>query len=176
MTRSGMLVLAAALLLPGSVGAQKGPRCPVARTGAVVVCGAGVPTTAFTAADLATLPRQEATTRRKDGREVTLVGVPLGVLLGKATGNDKDRLKGTTLLQYLVAEARDGYRVVVALPEADSSRAAARRAAVMVAFQADGAPLDSVAGPIQLVAPLDLEHGRWVRQLECIRVARDAGS
>ncbi len=172
MTRSAMILLAAALLAPASATAQKGPRCPAARAGALVVYGAGVPTTTFTAADLGTLPRQSASMKRTNGSEVGLVGVPLGVHLGRATGNDRDRLKGGTLLHYLVAEARDGYAVVVAPPEADSS---ATRPAVLVAYQADGAPLDTVAGPFQLVAPLDPEHGRWVRQLECIRVARDAG-
>ncbi len=173
MTRSGMILLAAALVAPASLAAQKGPRCPAARPDAVVVYGAAVPTTAFTAADLRSLPRQQTTTKRKDGRESILAGVPLGVLLGKASGSDKDRLKGGTLLNYLVAEARDGYRVVVAPPEADSSTA---RPAVMVAYLADDTALDTVAGPFQLVAPLDPEHGRWVRQLECIRVARDSGS
>ena len=173
MTRSSTLLAAVALLTPVALLGQKGPRCPVARADAVVVYGAGVPTTAFTVAQLAALPRQQATTKRKDGSVAQLTGVPLGVLLGKASGNDKDRLKGGTLLNYLVAEAHDGYRVVVAVPEADSSAA---RPAVMLAYQVDGAPLDTVAGPLQLITPLDPEHGRWVRQLECIRVARDAGS
>jgi DMSO/TMAO reductase YedYZ molybdopterin-dependent catalytic subunit len=132
-----------------------------------------VPTTPFTLADLQALPRQEVTAKSKDQGSSAYQGVPVGVLLGRATGSDKDRLKHGNILQYLVAEAADGYRAVLAMPEADTS---SQRSAIMVAYRMNGAPLDSASGPLQLVAPLDLEHGRWVRLLECIRVAHDPGA
>lgn len=75
------------------------------------------------------------------------------------------RLRGTALRQYVVAEARDGYRAVLALTEADSAYSAAT---IIVAYEANRAPLDERTGPLQLIVAADRQHGRWVNQLECI--------
>ena len=61
----------------------------------------------------------------------------------------------------MIAEARDGYRVVFGAAELD---AGVRDSDVFLAFRRDGKPLDEAMGPFRLVVPSDKRGARWARQ------------
>lgn len=43
----------------------------------------------------------------------------------------------------------------------------------ILALTRDGRALDSDSGPFQIVVPGEQRRARWVRQLACLRIARD---
>jgi DMSO/TMAO reductase YedYZ molybdopterin-dependent catalytic subunit len=123
----------------------------------------------LTADGLARLPRQSLRVHERDGKDVEYQGFALGEVLkaaGVAFGHD---LRGPGLMQYLVVEASDGYRVVFALPELDP---VSPDRTVLLADRRDGKPLDAKEGPLRLVTPGDKTHGRWVRQVITLKVGR----
>jgi len=166
--RACLVIAALSWLLPATLPAQEPTRCAAARPEALVLYGPDVAPTPFEIAELRRLPAAEIRAPDHEGAEISYRGVHLWRLLNRA-GVTGGELRGARLEQYLVAEAADGYRAVLALPEADS---AYQTRAVIVAYEADGKPLGTRSGPLQLIVEADRHHGRWVRQLECIRVAR----
>jgi hypothetical protein len=168
------VIVAGITLAMGAAGAraQKPDRCRVAKPDAVVVYGEGVKTVSFGLAELKGMPSSVVRALGHDGKEASFRGVSLGALLERAGGPPGGQIRGAALRQYLVAEAADGYHAVIAYAEADSSY---RAEPIVVAYEEDGKALDRETGPLQLVIPADRRHGRWVRQLECVRVAREAG-
>ena len=71
---------------------------------------------------------------------------------------------------FVVVEARDGYRVTFALAELDGGY---WDRLPILALRRDGRSLadDEHAGPFQVIAPDTPKHGRWARQVACLRVA-----
>jgi DMSO/TMAO reductase YedYZ molybdopterin-dependent catalytic subunit len=76
-------------------------------------------------------------------------------------------LKGKRLASYLLVEAADGYRVVMALPEIDP---AFTDRETVLAFLKNGKPLDEHQGPYRLVIPDEKRMARWVRQVTALRI------
>ena len=72
-----------------------------------------------------------------------------GVTLGK-------ELRGPLLAAYVLAEAKDGYRVVYSIGEIDP---ATGNAQILVANKKNGAPLSASEGPYRFVLPQD-KRGR----------------
>ena len=157
-------------LVVAPLDAQQPAGCAHAKPDALVLYGTGFSERVFPISELeARVPRQVEAVGH-DGSSTVYQGVPLADLLRAAGVMPAERLRGASLRQYVVAEASDGYRAVLALAEADSSYKATT---VLVAYEANGAPLDARVGPLQLIVESDRQHGRWVRQLQCIRVAQD---
>lgn len=117
-------------------------------------------------ATLGTLPRQAVTTRV---HEATLhcEGVPLVLLLRAAGAIPEGRLGSPHLARYVLAEGRDGYRVLFSLAELDPETGG--RAAFVV-DRCDGGSLDEAAGPLRLLVPGDVRAARSVRQLDSVTV------
>jgi hypothetical protein len=120
----------------------------------------------ITAADLEGLPRHEvhASAHRVTGR---YAGVALGDVLrlvGRAVG---DSLRGARVADYVLVEAADGYRVVFALAELDTSFT---DRTVLLADRKDGVPLAANEGPFRIVVPGERRPARWVRQVTRISV------
>ncbi len=120
-------------------------------------------------ARLAALSR-ESVRARDHGLEATFAGPTLRAVLA-AAGVRTDSLRGLALTDVLVAEAADGYRVVIGLSELAPDLGA--RAAV-VADRRDGVALGAAEGTLRLVIPTDGRPARWVRQLTTLRVVRVA--
>ena len=76
-------------------------------------------------------------------------------------------LRGKRLSSCLVAEAADGYRVVIALPELDPGFT---DRVILLADKADGHPLDTKEGPFRIVVPGEKRMARWVRQVTSFKV------
>lgn len=152
------------------LGAQQPAGCAHAKPDALVLYGSGFGERVFQISELAARAPRRVETVGHDGSPTVYEGVPLADLLRETGVMPVERLRGASLQRYVVAEASDGYRAVLALAEADSSYQATT---VLVAYAADGAPLDERIGPLQLIVESDRQHGRWVRQLQCIRIAQD---
>jgi DMSO/TMAO reductase YedYZ molybdopterin-dependent catalytic subunit len=123
----------------------------------------------LTIADLKNMPRTVLhVTNPHENKTETYEGVLLEELLRRAGVPQGDQLRGKLLGTCVIAEAEDGYKVVFAIAELDSSIA---NAEVLVADTVDGAPIDAKRGPFRLVAPHDKRPARWVRMLKSITVS-----
>lgn len=112
-------------------------------------------------------------TRRIDGveRSTALRGVRLAAVIERAGLAERDRLDWRKAV--VLATATDGYRAVFSWPELVNTEAGRQ---VLLAYERDGAPLDTREGPIALHAPADLRTGpRHVRNLQRleVRILRD---
>lgn len=116
----------------------------------------------LTRADFDKFKRQTVTARTHDGKEHKFEGVAVADLLQKAGVQFGEALHQEAAATYLLAEAGDGYRVLFALPEFDS---APTDRLIIIADRVDGRPFPAGTGPLQIIAPGDKGHGRWVRQV-----------
>lgn len=114
----------------------------------------------------AALPH-EAVTASAHGQVLSCEGVPLPALLRAAGALPVDRLRATELAQYVLVQARDGYRVLYSLAELDPDIGQRR---VLLVDRCNGRPLANEDGPLQLIALDDASPARWVRQVESITV------
>ena len=154
----GMMMLGAA---PVAAAAQAEPACTLS-------IGGAVPTPRIvTASDLAALPRIRGWLPDHDRPPVEYEGVSLAEVLGLAgvTLN----LRGPRLAQYLLATATaaDGYRVVYALAELDSSLSVHP---VVLQDRKNGTPLDAHEGPCRIVVPDARRPARSIRQVTSLEV------
>lgn len=94
----------------------------------------------------------------------TFSGVPLIALLVEVGVPQK--LKGKDLRLYLVAEGRDGTRVLYSLCEVSPDE---HEGEVLLVDSVDGKPLTE-NGPIELISSGERRDSRWVRGVVSIRV------
>jgi hypothetical protein len=127
--------------------------------------GDGKPTV-LTRADIEALPHVKVATSAS-GAAATFEGVALEAVLEKAGVEFGTSLKGKRLASYLLVEAADGYRVVIALPELDPAFTDKQ---VVLAFLKDGKPLDEKEGPYRIVMPDEKRMARWVRQVTTLKI------
>jgi hypothetical protein len=121
-----------------------------------------------TATDITAMPHQKVSVD-DHGKTITFEGVPLRLVLEKAGVTFGDSLRGKRLSSYLLVEAADGYRVVIALPELDPGFT---DRVILLADNADGHPLDSKEGPFRIVIPGEKRMARWVRQVIALKVVQ----
>ena len=115
------------------------------------------------------MPRERVDVTEQDGEKATYEGVPLQEILKKAGIPFGRQMRGKALAGYVLAEAKDGYAVVVGLGELDPDLGGSR---VIVADRRDGKPLFEYQGPVRLVIPADKEGARSVRMLEKLEVVK----
>lgn len=124
----------------------------------------------LTKADLAKLPRTSVSVKNEGGDESpTYEGVLLYEILKQAGAPVGKQLMGKALATYVLAEARDGYQVLYALPEFDPSFTDNK---IIVADTLNGKPLFEYQGPFRLVVPSEKKGARSIRMLEKITVVR----
>jgi len=134
----------------------------------LVVEGLGGKTVALTLDDLAKLPHKTLDITDHD-KAARFEVVAIADVLAKVDLPLGDKFHLTGAAYYLVAEARDGYRVVFSWAELDSSY---MDKAIYVATARDGKPLPARDGPFQLVVPGEKRNGRWARQVVALRLRR----
>jgi hypothetical protein len=122
--------------------------------------------TILSRADLETLPHVKLQASVHDV-SATFEGVTLRAVLEKANVEFGEALKGKRLASCLVAEAADGYRIVIALPEMDPAFTDKQ---IILAFLKDGKPLDEKEGPYRIVIPDEKRPARWIRQLTVLKI------
>ncbi|WP_395667047.1 molybdopterin-dependent oxidoreductase [Methylocella sp.] len=143
-----------------------------ARTVEFVVSGAVRAEKTFDAAALAALPRTTAEVVYAGGGEVRrqrFSGALLWDVLNAAGLALDPSVHNDALRKVVTISASDGYEVALSVGEIDPAFGAAP---VMVAYEADGAPLGD-SGFARLVAPGDKRPGRFVSNIARIEV-RDA--
>jgi len=124
----------------------------------------------LTKTDLARFPRTSVTVKAEGSDEqATYEGVLLYDILKEAGAPLGKQLMGKALATYVLAEARDGYQVVYALPEFDPSFTDNK---IIVADTINGKPLFQYQGPFRLVVPSEKKGARSIRMLEKITVVR----
>jgi hypothetical protein len=122
--------------------------------------------TVLTRSDLEALAHVKVRTG-VSGTSATFEGVSLETVLEKAGVGLGDALKGKRMASYLLVEAADGYRVVIALPEVDPAFTDKQ---TILAYLKDGKPLDAKEGPYRIVIPEEKRMARWVRQVTTLKI------
>jgi hypothetical protein len=122
--------------------------------------------TSLTRADLDALPHVKITTSAS-GTSATFEGVTLKAVLESAGVGFGEAMRGKRLASFLLVEAADGYRVVIALPELDPAFTDKQ---VVLAFLKDGKLLDDKEGPYRIVIPDEKRMARWVRQVTALKI------
>lgn len=166
--RFGLTALSIACLMI-SASAQK-VAVPAGTQDVLLTVGGKVEhTLSLTRADLDKFARQTLRTRGRDGKEHTYEGVAIADILQRIGVKFGEALHQEAVATYLLAEAADGYQVVFALPEFDSSSI---DRLILIADRQDGNPLSAAAGPLQIIVAGDKGHGRWLRQLKSLTLVR----
>jgi DMSO/TMAO reductase YedYZ molybdopterin-dependent catalytic subunit len=122
----------------------------------------------FSIQDLAALPRTKVAVKEHE-KEITYEGVAMTEILKKAGAPLGKRLHGKALASYVLVTARDGYRVVFALPELDPDFTDTAKRTIL-ADTVDGKPLPDKQGPVSIVVPQDKKRERRIRMVESIEV------
>jgi DMSO/TMAO reductase YedYZ molybdopterin-dependent catalytic subunit len=117
--------------------------------------------------DFAQFPRQSLRATDELGKESLFEGVLVAEILKAAGVKFGKELRGKKLVDYVLAETADGYRVVFALPEFDPSF---KDTLVLLADSRDGNPLGDSDGQLRLIIPHEKRYARWVRQLVALHV------
>ncbi len=118
-------------------------------------------------AELEALPHVQVTATDHSPSPVNFEGVTLKSVLEKAGVTFGESMKGKLLTNCLLAEAADGYRAVIALPELDPGFTDKQ---TVLAFLRDGKPLGEKEGPYRIVIPDEKRMARWVRQVTTLKI------
>ena len=118
-----------------------------------------------------TLQTFRVSVRAKDekGRESVWEGAALHEVLNAAGVKLGEAIRGAVLVNYLLVEAFDGYRVVFTLPEVDP---AFTDLMVLLADRRDGKPLGEYEGRLRIIVPHEKRHARWVRRVVVMSIRR----
>jgi len=136
------------------------------------VTGAVTTPLALSATDLKKLPRKSVKVLNPhEKREEEYEGVAVQELLYRAGVPQNDKLRGSAMATYVLAEAADGYAVLYSLAELDSDF---QDSGVIIADTMNGSPLGKMQGPFKMVAPHDKRPARWIRMLKSITVVNVA--
>jgi DMSO/TMAO reductase YedYZ molybdopterin-dependent catalytic subunit len=125
----------------------------------------------ITEKEFASFVHAKASAADHEGKMNEYEGVPLFAILARAGAPLGDSLKGKKMFEYIQAEAADGYKVIFALPEIDTSYNANT---IIVADKKNGKPLDEKEGPLQIIVAGEKKHARWIRQLTTLRILKSA--
>ena len=121
----------------------------------------------LTQSDFTKLPRSTAKVVNHGGKPAEYEGVALGPFLESQGVKLGKGLRGKRLAEYLLFEATDGYRVVLALAEADPSTSSKT---VLLADEKNGQPLPKNEGPWRLILPDEKRPARWIRMIKQIAI------
>ena len=119
--------------------------------------------------DFEKTPRMRVDVKDHDGQLTSYEGVPLAALLQAAGAPIGEKCAAPTWASYILAVAKDGYRVVFALAEMDPTFNDFK---VLVAYAANGKPFPAGQGPFRIVAPQEKRAARSIRMPTRIEVVK----
>ena len=164
-TMFALLVIVCVALFGGPVEAQgQNTPAPILKVGGEVSAPLQL-----SAAEFAKLPRTSTKAKDHSGRESVFEGVSLLEILKLAGLKFGEEFRGKQMALFLVVDAADGYRAVIALQEVDPSF---NDKLFLLADRRDGSPLTARDGPLQIIIPTEKRQGRWVRQVVSLTVRR----
>ena len=146
--------LVAALLTTSWCLAQSG--------GSLTISGSDLKPLVLTAAEIASM-EHETVTYHDTGKAVVYQGVPVESIFKKAGVPLNTPHGGKMVHLCVLATGKDGYQVVYALAEFDSTIVSARP---IIADQAEGKTLGEKVGPFRMVMPEEKKGARCIRMLE----------
>ncbi|MGH8013044.1 MAG: molybdopterin-dependent oxidoreductase [Candidatus Binataceae bacterium] len=117
--------------------------------------------------DLEKLPALTVTARDAQGGKVRFRGVTLWSILNRAGVPRRERRRGAMMLDYVIVDALDGYRVVFSLAELDPKLS---KLEMLLAYQRNGHPIPPPEGPFRIVIPSEKYNARWVREVTALDV------
>jgi DMSO/TMAO reductase YedYZ molybdopterin-dependent catalytic subunit len=117
--------------------------------------------------DLAKLRRVRVKVTPHDSQPAEYEGVPLSDLLESQGVTLGKELRGARIANYVLLEAKDGYRVALAIAEVDP---ATTDKVVLLADRKNGEALPEKEGPLRLVIPDEKRSVRWIRMVTRISV------
>lgn len=167
-------LFALACLLLATVGAaaqkQESPDSPRAADTSVVIGGEVDHPRTLSLSDLLKLPQRSIRLTDHHGSTVTFEGVLLSDVLTLVGAPQGEKLRGRYLASfYLLVTGAGGNGAIFALPEVDPTFTDRE---TMLAYRANGQPISADDGPLQIIVPTDKRHGRWVRHVTGLTVAR----
>jgi hypothetical protein len=112
------------------------------------------------------MPRERVTVSFHDSPPLVYSGVSVRNLLAHA-GLPVERLRGRTLAQYMIVEAKDGYRVSFGVADLDSALVSRR---LVLVDSVAGEALSPEEGPWRLIVAGDGAGAGSVRMVTAIRV------
>jgi hypothetical protein len=115
------------------------------------------------------LPHEAVDVIDHGGAQVRFEGVPAREILKLAGAPMGKEMCGANLALYVVAEAKDGYRVVYSLTEFDNGFT---DTTILIADKRDGKSLSDDEGPLRIVVPGEKRQGRWTRQLVALKLGK----
>jgi Oxidoreductase molybdopterin binding domain len=113
----------------------------------------------ISAETIAALPQVTITVTDESGNKIQYGGARLRDLLVAKGVPVATHLMGADLARSITVIGTDGYPAVYALAEADSEIA---DAGIILATSRNGNPLPPNLGAVQIIAPGDKRHARWV--------------
>lgn len=161
------LPLVAMLLIPRDVARAQGPTSN--EDVALTIAGSVERPLRLGLRDLTRMPHKSVHVTDRDGKAVMYEGVPLIDVLKLAGVPSGDGLRGPSMATCVLAEAKDEYKVVFALPELDPGFSDHE---VLLVDRANGEPLSPTQGPLRIVVPHEKRPARWIRNVQRIQVVR----
>lgn len=131
------------------------------------VSGAGLATRSLSAKDVAALKHVAVNVKGHDGKNHRYTGVLLADILNQAGAGIGQPGWQNTITSYVLVTALDKYKVIYALAEIDPLFT---DDTIILAFQADGRPLNAEDAPFQMIVPGEKKHARWIRQVNTIQL------
>jgi|SRR5215813_8026638 len=162
----GVLLVLAIMLSVSTLGQTSSPNSSTNRV-LLTVDGDVDHPLKLSADDLKKLPRRSIKAKDHDGKEGLFEGIEVGEILKLAGVKSGEALRGKEMTLFVVVDAADGYRALLALPETDHSFT---DRIMLLADHRDGKLLDDKEGPLRLVIPDEKRQGRWVRQVTSLTV------
>jgi DMSO/TMAO reductase YedYZ molybdopterin-dependent catalytic subunit len=163
--RSHVIAVAIGLLL--ACIARGGPAWAAETEFVLTVRGTEGRASRMTVNDLRKLKRTSVRAKDEKGIESVWEGAALHDVLKAAGFELGATLRGKALANFLLVEARDGYRAVFALPELDPGFS---DLVFLLAHQRDRRPMSEHEGVLRIIVPHEKRHARWVRQVVSISV------
>ena len=121
----------------------------------------------LTASALNSFKQVSVIRKDKDGNAHTYTGAAFSEILERAGATMGKQLRGKNLTKYLVAEALDGYKVLFALTELDSSFTSRQ---IILTAQMDGKQLPKADGPFRIIVQDEKLPARRAKQVKSLRV------
>jgi hypothetical protein len=134
----------------------------------IVLAGLDGRQSTLTLSELDALPRVKISVRQHGSPHV-FEGALLGDVLAKVGAPAGKAIDGPELLDVVIVEARDNYKVALDLAGTDAMM---RKDRVILADRMDGAPLAADKGPFELIVEADLRPARAVEMVSSIRLER----
>jgi hypothetical protein len=122
----------------------------------------------LTLTDLDTLPRVKVTATQH-GVSHVFEGALLGDVLAKVGAPSGKAIRGKELVDIVIVEVRDGYKVALDLAGTDPTM---RTEHIILADRMDGVALAADKGPFELIVEGDLRPARAVHSVSAIRLER----